>query len=97
MSADAFWVLAVFAAYLVAHNIAMRLDYRHLEQAYAAAQEKHVAERTALMDRIQAPDLSTYYGARAAYHPEDFPAVEEPEFVYDEFGYVQDEKRPGAE
>jgi hypothetical protein len=60
----------------------------------------HATERTALLDRVQSPDLASYYGARAAWHPEEFPPEEPKTYDYDEFGYVQDvrhdsERLPG--
>ena len=63
--------------------------------AYERDRQSWVIERTALTDRVQSPDLPAYYGARAAYHPEDFPAQPEQEFAYDDFGYVREEIREG--
>ncbi len=62
--------------------------------AQAAKREgREAAQLGAVLDRVQSPDLASYYGARAAWHPQEFPQEPMSEYQYDDFGYVQDEKR----
>lgn len=65
------------------------------QRAHEADRLAWTVERGALIDRVQSPDLVAYYGARQAWHPEEYPAPPTPDYLRDDFGYIADEaERP---